>query len=48
MPGPKNCIDKNILMMVLRARDGGQQFIFDDAVYVQGRDGKLVEKAQSE
>lgn len=27
MPGPKNCIDKNILMMVLRTRDGGQQFI---------------------
>lgn len=48
MPGPKNCIDKNILMMVLRTRDGAQKFIFDDAVYVKGRDGKLVEKAQRE
>jgi len=48
MPGPKNCIDKEILMMVLRTRDGAQQFIFDNAVYVQGADGKLMKKAQRE
>lgn len=38
----KNCIDKNLLMAVLKNRDGGTEFRFDGAVYTQTRDGKII------
>lgn len=47
MPGPENCIEKNLLMMVMRTRDGGKQFIFDDGVYIQGKDGSLSKSSKT-
>lgn len=42
MNPPKNCIDKNLLMVVLKTREGNTQFRFDHGVYIQTSNGKII------
>ncbi|ORM95838.1 hypothetical protein HA50_19150 [Pantoea cypripedii] len=44
MKPPKNCLDKDILMTVMRKREGGTQFIFNDDTYIQDANGKIYKE----
>ncbi|QGY27482.1 DUF943 family protein [Pantoea cypripedii] len=39
---PKNCIDKNILMSVLRMHNGDLRFGIDYSAYVRTKDGRIT------
>lgn len=44
VPEPKNCIDKDNLMIVAKTREGNMRYTFDDAVYIQTPDGALKKR----
>ena len=44
MKSPQNCLEKNILMTVMRKREGGTQFIFNDDIYIQDVNGNIYKE----
>lgn len=44
MKSPRNCLEKNILMTVMRKREGGTQFIFNEDSYIQDTKGNIYKE----
>ncbi|WP_024558206.1 DUF943 family protein [Franconibacter pulveris 1160] len=46
MKPPKNCIDKNLLMVVSKTRNGDIEFRFDNVVYIRNKEGQIYQSEE--